>query len=146
MAEHCGGAILKWIIEGAQKYIQNDYKLIIPDEIDASIKSYQDENDWAADFFGESLIFAPDKSATGSELYDAYQRYCQYSNLHPLPQTVVLPRIAEHPGITKKRTNKGMRYYGVGINKPVSIVYLENRAGKCMEKDLDYSWDDLFPA
>ena len=56
LVEHCGGAILKWIIEGAQKYIQNDYKLIIPDEISHATKSYQEENDWAADFFEDSLV------------------------------------------------------------------------------------------
>ena len=107
------GLGVKWIIEGAQKYIQNDYTLIIPDTISYAIKSYQEENDWAVDFFEDRLIFEFNRSATGSELYDAYQKYCQRSTLQPLPQTVVLPRIAEHPGVTKKRTNKGMRYYGV---------------------------------
>ena len=146
LVEHCGGAILKWIIEGAQKYIQNDYKLIIPDEISHATKSYQEENDWAADFFEDSLVFEPSRTATGTELYDAYQKYCQCSTLRPLPQTVVLPRIAEHPGVTKKRTNKGMRYYGVGVNKPASLVFLENRARKCRDDSLDSLWDDLFPA
>lgn len=146
LVDHCGGAILKWIIEGAQKYIQNDYKLIIPDTISNAIKSYQEENDWAADFFEDRLIFEFNRSATGSELYDAYQKFCQCSTLQPLPQTVVLPRIAEHPGVTKKRTNKGMRYYGVGINKPARIVYRENRASKCIDEDSGITWDDLFPA
>lgn len=145
LVEHCGGAILKWIIAGAQKYIQNDYKLIIPDEISHATKSYQEENDWAADFFEDSLVFEPSRTATGTELYDAYQKYCQCSTLQTLPQTVVLPRIAEHPGVTKKRTNRGMRYYGVGINKPASTVYLETRARKCRDESLESFWDELFP-
>lgn len=138
LVEHCGGAILKWVIEGAQKYIQNNYKLIIPDEISTAMKNYQEENDWAADFFAESLIFETGRSATGSELYDAYQKYCQCSGIYAQSQAVVLPRIAEHPGVTKKRNNKGMRYYGVGVNIPESLLLLRNikrSAYQCMVDD-----------
>lgn len=135
LVEHCGEAILGWIIKGAQKYIQNDYKLIIPEEIHLATNSYKEENDWAADFFRDSLVFGVNHSATGSELYDAYKKYCQCSSLLALPQTVVLPRIAEHPSVTKKRTSKGMRYQGVGINKPESLLMLEKYARKCMEDD-----------
>ena len=62
LVENCGGAILQWIIDGAQKYIQNNYKLIIPDVIMAAMNEYQEENDWAADFFADSLIFEPSQS------------------------------------------------------------------------------------
>ena len=145
LVEHCGGAILNWIIEGAQKYIRNEYKLIVPDEIQAAINEYKDDNDWATDFFSESLVFGVNYSAMGSELYDAYQKYCGCSTLSALPQTVVLPRIAEHPNVTKKRVNKGYRYYGVGVNKPASLVILEERARRCREdaSALDYL-DDIF--
>ena len=56
LVENCGGATLKWIIEGAKKYIQNDYKLIVPDEIQAATNGYKEENDWALDFFQDSLV------------------------------------------------------------------------------------------
>lgn len=136
LVEHCGGAILNWIIEGAQKYIRNEYKLIIPEDIQTAINEYQEDNDWAADFFNESLVFGIDHSAMASELYDAYTKHCGCSSLNALPQSVVMPRIAEHPGVTKKRTNKGFKYYGVGVYKPASLVYLEQRAQKCMEEEL----------
>lgn len=68
LVEHCGGAILSWIIEGAKQYVRNDFKLTIPDAVQAATKSYQDENDWAADFFQECLVFREDLSATASEL------------------------------------------------------------------------------
>ena len=146
LVENCGGAILQWVIEGAQKYIQNDYKLIIPDIIQAAIKSYQEENDWATDFFNKCLSFEPDLSSSGYELYSAYLTYCQAYHLVPLPQTKVMPRIADHYGVTKKRTNKGVLYTGVGVSKPLSLILLEARAGECREENTDSFLDDLLPA
>jgi len=150
LVENCGGAILKWIIVGAQKYIQNDYKLIIPETIRDVTRNYQAENDWAADFFCQCLSFGPGLSATGSELYSAYTAYCQGCSIAPLPQTKVMPRIAEHYGVTKKRTNKGFIYTGVGLSKPESMILLEARAGECRDEEPDSFLDDdllelLFP-
>ena len=138
LVEHCGGAILSWIIEGAKRYIQNDYKLVVPEMIQVAINSYRDENDWAADFFQDSLIFGAQHSATGSELYDAYKKFCDCSGINTLSQSVVLPRIAAHPDVKKKRNNKGMVYHGVGIKKPESLRFLQDihrkkRAEECMD-------------
>ncbi len=143
LVENCGGSILSWIIAGAQKYIQNDYKLIIPEAIKAVTKEYQAENDWAADFFSKCLRFEPDLSATANDLYSAYTTYCQGYRIPPLPQTKVMPRIAEHYGVTKKRTNKGFIYTGVGLSKPKSLILLDARAGECIEDSKDTDWDDI---
>lgn len=115
LVEHCGGAILKWIIEGAQKYIQNDYKLVIPITIRAAMKSYQEENDWATDFLAEKLIFEEEESATGKELYDSYLQYCKNEGTPPQPLTKFFARIAACPNVTKTRKSKGVCYHGVGI-------------------------------
>lgn len=139
LAENCGGAILKWIIEGAQKYIQQEYKLNIPTIIQDAIKSYQEESDWTADFFAEWLIFESTQSASASELYDAYEKYCGCAGILAQPQTAVMPRILQHPGVSKKRINKGIRYYGVGINKPKSLRILQEinnkRVRECRDID-----------
>lgn len=155
LVEHCGGAILSWIIEGAKRYILNDYKLIVPEEIQFATDDCKEDNDWAETFFAESLIFEPDLSATGSELYNEYVSYCQLNSVYKLPQNVVLPRIAECPGVTKKRNSKGIRYYGVGIAKPdprdlpKSLSLLdalkEKRAAQCRAESQDfYDLDDIF--
>ena len=140
LVENCGGAILKWIIEGAKKYIQNDYKLIVPDEIQAAINGYKAENDWALDFFQDSLVFGPQHSAMGSELYDAYEKYCGCAGMTAKPQSVVMQRIQQHPDVKRNRTAKGMKYKGVGVDKPESLRILQEmnkkrRAEECMEED-----------
>ncbi len=154
LVEHCGGAILSWIIEGAQKYIQNDYKLISPEEIQVAIEEYKEDNNWAAAFFQECLIFKEGLSAMGSELYAEYRSYCHLNSLQILPMAVVLPQIAAQPCVTKKRSNMGYRYHGVGIKEPEALEESESlkllreleekRAAQCMADELKLnSWDDL---
>lgn len=145
LVENCGGAILKWIIEGAQIYINNDYKLIIPEEIKTAVAQYQKDNDNLTDFFEARLCFEPGESASGSELYSEYEDYCQCEGIHAQPQTVVLPRIAEQPGVKKTRTSKATRYLGVGVNKPESLKILQNNAMQRRAKNyLDDIWDNIF--
>ncbi len=135
LVENCGGAILKWIIEGAHIYINNDYKLIIPEEIKAAVDQYKKDNDCLADFFEERLRFGMNESASGSELYREYQNYCQCEGVYAQPQSVILPKIAEHSGVVKKRTNKEARYFGVGINKPDSLMFFQNSVMPCRDEN-----------
>lgn len=130
LVEHCGGAILQWIIEGAQQYIRNDYKLIIPEAIKESVQSYRKENDWTIDFFEECLSFEPNASSTGSQLYKIYTLYCQGHSMSALPQNVVLPTIEAHPNVTKKRTRSGMCYEGVEPSKSEGLFILDYGAMK----------------
>ena len=55
-----------------------------------------------------------------------------------------MPRIAEHYGVTKKRTKKGFLYTGVGLSKPESLILLDARAGECIEDRKETDWDDIF--
>ena len=134
LVEHCGGAILKWVIEGAQKYIQNDYKLVIIDELQVYTNEYRVANDWAVDFFADSLVFGPRYSAYANELYDAYETYCQCAGIKALSRTIVMPRIAQHPDVKKRRTGKGWLYEGVGTNKPESLRILQKHVQQCREE------------
>ena len=96
LVEHCGGAILKWVIEGAQKYIRNNFKLIIPDDIKDAVQNYQEENDWTVEFFNQKLIFESILSASGSELYEAYEAYCSDNAILKQPQYIAYLFQLEH--------------------------------------------------
>ena len=83
--------------------VKNDYKLIIPEAIKAATHDHRAENHWAADFFSKCLRFEPDQSATARDLYSAYTTYCQGYRIAPLPQTKVMPRIADSVGSPCRR-------------------------------------------
>ena len=72
-----------------------------------------------------SLVFGPQHSAMGSELYDAYEKYCGRAGITAKSQSVVMQRIQQHPDVKRNRTAKGMRYNGVGVDKPESLRILQ---------------------
>ena len=82
---------------------------------------------------------------TASELYDVYKKFCDCAGINTLPQNVVMPRIADHPDVRKKRTGKGVRYEGVGIKKPESLLLLQRMKQKRREDEfLEYALDEYF--
>ena len=51
--ENSGGAILKWIMEGAKRVIDNGYHLTQPSVVKDAIKKYKENNDWFSQFLDE---------------------------------------------------------------------------------------------
>ena len=71
-----GGAILSWIIEGAEKIIQKDFLLDPPKIVQQAISQYRSDNDWLAHFLEEKCLMEPTLHQKSGELYAAYRRYC----------------------------------------------------------------------
>lgn len=115
LAKNCGGAILQWVIDGAREYIQNDYKLIIPNCISSAIEQYRQENDWLTDFFNEYIALDKNEDTYGNELYEAYTTFCNEHGERTLPMSSVIPMIASKAGVMKKRTKRGNVYCGLRI-------------------------------
>ena len=87
-----------------------------------------------------SLVFGPQHSAMGSELYDAYEKYCARSGITAKSSSTVMQRILQHPDVTRNRAAKGMKYRGVGVDKPESLRILQEmnrkkRVEGCREDD-----------
>ena len=51
--ENAGGAVLKWILEGAKRVIAADYKLPVPRVVNEVIEEYKAANDWLGHFLEE---------------------------------------------------------------------------------------------
>ena len=115
LADNCGGAIIKWVIEGAMEYVKNDYKLVIPDSIKSAVDDYKQENDWLTEFFAEHVELDQQRKSSGSEIYNAYTEFCAEHGEMKLAMNTVLPMIAERANVQKKRGNKGFYYLGIRI-------------------------------
>lgn len=115
LVDHCGGAILQWIIEGAKKYVRNDYKLDIPEVIQIAIHNYRKENDWTLRFCEDCLSIDPCCSTSAAQLYDAYEAYCQSHGIPALASNVALPQIAKQTSAEKKRLSSGIIYRGIKL-------------------------------
>jgi P4 family phage/plasmid primase-like protien len=74
--KEAGGAILKWIIEGAKKVIKDDFKINQPKKVKEAIKSYKENNDWLAHFLEECCEIDESYTAKSGEVYDEYRAFC----------------------------------------------------------------------
>ncbi len=74
--DQAGGAILKWIIEGARRVVANDYRITQPQVVKAAITRYRENNDWLAHFLDECCELDTSFTEKSGELYNAYRSYC----------------------------------------------------------------------
>ena len=59
LAEKAGGVVLSWIIEGARKVIECNFKLKIPQCVSDAISHYRENNDWLSMFIEDCCEVDP---------------------------------------------------------------------------------------
>ena len=112
-------AILAWIVEGAKRYIANEYKFAIPQAVDTSTKIYQNAEDWMGNFLDECCLLG-DFSVPASDLYEAYCRWCESNNEHPRRTRDFSPAL-EARGFRKRKTIRCAMWDGLEINKNYTV-------------------------
>ena len=112
--KRCGGAILKWIIEGAKKFIDGEYKIEKPKCVLDAINEYHEENDWLMHFLQECCQTDPKGTVAGRELYDAYRLYCDRVGEYKRGNADFKHAVLEK-GFDVKKTNKGAVYFGISL-------------------------------
>ena len=53
-----GGYIVKWLIEGAKKAIDNNFRLKNPKVVQDAVENYRQDNDWMTHFLDDCCDFA----------------------------------------------------------------------------------------
>lgn len=81
--EHSKGAILKWVVEGAKRFFESDYKLPPCKAVDSSKDEYIQDNDWLSSFLEDCCNVGEAESQTGSVLYKAYRQWCNDTGEYP---------------------------------------------------------------
>lgn len=74
--EEAGGAILTWIINGAEKVIKDDYHIEPPQKVKDAIKVYKENNDWLSHFLQECCDVDEAYVSKSGEVYDEYRAFC----------------------------------------------------------------------
>lgn len=75
--EHCGGAILKWMIEGARRFIDAQFHIRVPNCVSSAVENYHSENDWVSAFLEECCEQGDAYAIKAGELYQFYRSYCE---------------------------------------------------------------------
>lgn len=106
------------MIEGAKKYIANDFKIRMPDCVKQAIAKYQEDNDWFTQFFEACCIDDKLCRTPGDELNRAYREYCAKSGEYTR-HAAALKDATEKAGYLSKRTARGVEYIGIRLNADV---------------------------
>ena len=71
-----GESILAWVVEGAQKAIELDYKIPLPASVEEASAAYRDSNDWFKSFIEDRCNVGEMRECRSRELYEAYRQHC----------------------------------------------------------------------
>ena len=114
LINHAGGAILTWIIEGAKKIIDDDYKLEPPKKVQDAINIYKENNNWLQHFLDECCEVDNSYIAKSGQVYDEYRAFCLRTGEF-VRSTTDFYTALESQNFTRRRTNKGRFIVGLRL-------------------------------
>lgn len=112
--EKAGGAILQWIIEGARKAIEKDYRWELPKKVEAAIAEYRDQNDWFAMFLEDCCEVGEGLSVPSGDFYNEYRNWCTRNGEYIRNSTDFYAAV-EKAGLQRRRTHKIRTILGVAL-------------------------------
>lgn len=114
LMDNAGPYIVKWIIEGAQKAINANFKLTLPKCVKEAIEKYKADNDWMSHFLDECCELGDGYEEKSGELYAAYRSYCARSGEFTRSTTEFYKSL-EQRGFTRHRTSKSRLVRGLRL-------------------------------
>ena len=114
LAEKAGGAVLSWIIEGAKKVIERDFKLSIPQCVNDAINHYRENNDWLSMFIEDCCEVDPSYTQKSGELYQEYRAYCARTGEYTRSTTDFYTGL-DNAGFEKRKLKNGNYIVGIRI-------------------------------
>lgn len=112
--ENAGPAILKWMIEGAEKVMNDSFKMALPKCVEEAIEEYREENDWMSHFLSECCEEDDSYKEKSGALYQKYREYAA-SNGEFIRNNGDFYAALKKAGFKKHKTNKGMFVHGLKL-------------------------------
>ena len=114
--ENAGGYIMSWIIEGAKKAIDAEFRIKPPKIVEDAISAYRDENDWLGQFIEDCCVVGKARTAKSVEFYQTYRAYC-INNGEYIRSTTDFYSSLEKAGYGRRKTNKGSLVMGLSLKE-----------------------------
>lgn len=77
LAREAGGAVLKWIIDGAREYLADGCRLRAPAAVRKITERYREREDWLTPFVNERCERDAGAETGANDLYNAYRNFAQ---------------------------------------------------------------------
>lgn len=147
--DHAGGAVLSWIIEGARKFIAQQYKMELPKIVKDTIETYRQENNLIGNFILDECDIDKTFVQPAGELYSRFREYCRIIGEHQLPSSANFRNQVIEAGYAWDRNNKGAYYYGLRLkfhesklsnnfNQTFSVVECDGNLHDFRECEVDF--------
>ena len=114
LVTHAGGAILKWIIEGAEKIIAADFHIPVPEAVKRAVGRYRENNDWLAAFITECCEVDSSFTERSGRLYEEYRAFCMRSGEYARSTTDFYSSL-DIAGYQRRKSKRGTTVYGLRI-------------------------------
>lgn len=75
LAKNAGGAILAWAVEGARRFAENGFHLVIPQCVKDATEEYRRRENWLENFIEECCEVGPNFRVQASVLYAEYKTW-----------------------------------------------------------------------
>ena len=111
---NAGPYITKWIIEGAEKAIADNYKLKVPQCVQDAIARYKADNDWMTHFLEECCEVGDGLEEKSGELYSSYRSFCARSGEF-CRSTTEFYSMLKTRGFERMRRNNGRFVLGLKL-------------------------------
>lgn len=112
--EKCGSAIMKWIIEGAEKVSKTDHKVDDPKCVRDAVAAYREDNDWLGHFINDCCDVGDGLTEKSGEFYQQYRAYCIQSGEYTRSTTDFYAAV-EKAGFVRRKSNNGTLVYGLSL-------------------------------
>lgn len=122
LLNNAGGAILKWVIEGAHIVIENDYKIEVPEIVQSAIDEYRATNDDFQEFLDTCCNVGDGCLIMSGDLYTAYRTYAMAQGSFPKKKQDFYSNL-ERAGFSKHRTSRGVVVKGLSLKSEPAPYY-----------------------
>ena len=119
--ENAGPAIMKWIIEGAEKVCKSDHKVDDPKCVKDAVAAYREDNDWLGHFISDCCEVDASYEEKSGELYQQYRAYC-IQNGEYTRSTTDFYTATDKAGFLRHKTNKGIMVQGVKLKSGSDFI------------------------
>lgn len=111
---NAGPAVMSWIIEGARKVIECEFKIDPPKVVANAIAEYRGMNDWLTHFLEDCCVTGDGLEQKSRDLYQEYRAYCLCTGEYARNNADFIAEI-EKRGFMRKKKKSGMWVQGLQL-------------------------------
>ena len=111
---NAGSAVMSWIIEGARKVIEREFKINPPKAVANAIAEYRGMNDWLTHFLEDCCVTGDGLEQKSGDLYQEYRAYCLRTGEYARNNADFIAEI-EKRGFMRKKKKSGMWVQGLQL-------------------------------